>query len=91
VLASVVVMTLVVMTKCCNCMRPESIPGCVKCILMSEGVRFSGKDDVLQLCEARIVSWLSKTHFRPHQVYALILCRFEPDVLLNFKAPVAET
>jgi hypothetical protein len=34
----------------------------------------SGKDEVLQVRKARIDSWLSKTHFGPQQVYALILC-----------------
>ena len=29
---------------------------------------------MLQLCEARIDSWLSKNHFGPQEVYALILC-----------------
>jgi hypothetical protein len=53
----------VVKTKCCNCVKPGSIPGCLKIILI----------------------------FGPQQVYALILCCFEPDVLSDFKALVAET
>jgi hypothetical protein len=39
----------------------------------------------------KIKGRLFQVHDRKRRETKLILCCFEPDVLLNFKAPVAET